>query len=102
LYGSSPMEHLTSLQSLGIYYCDSVFAGVTALPQSIKEFTLNTCDKVLASSCITVGGSGWQKIKHIPYASIKGKSSILVVVVSVIVYNGRRSPSSRSLQNNVY
>ncbi|XP_071679305.1 putative disease resistance protein RGA4 [Lolium perenne] len=85
LYGSSPMEHLTSLQSLGIYYCDSVFAGVTALPQSIKEFTLNTCDKVLASSCITVGGSGWQKIKHIPYASIKGARNTEVLMKMGVV-----------------
>jgi len=67
------MEHLTTLQSLKIWSRKKILS-LPVLPQSIKKFELRTSDEVLVSSCITAGDPDWQKIKHIPYMSIVGRS----------------------------
>jgi hypothetical protein len=82
--GSCCMERLTSLQTLMISSCDSILSLPT-LPQSIKDFKLRTDSEVLLSSCRTAGDPDWQKIKHIPYAIIDGKSSIQVVPFCVFM-----------------
>ncbi|XP_051198993.1 putative disease resistance RPP13-like protein 1 isoform X2 [Lolium perenne] len=84
LMRSCCMKHLTSLQSLEIYCCDCIWS-LPALPQSIKKFNLITGDKELVSSCITVGDPDWQKIKHIPYASIEDvRGSYIVMKMGVV------------------
>ncbi|XP_047086578.1 putative disease resistance protein RGA3 [Lolium rigidum] len=62
------IEHLTSLQSLEIKSCQNI-RSLPALPPSLERLDLNDCG-MLACSCKTIGDPDWQKIKHIPYASI--------------------------------
>ncbi|XP_047055007.1 putative disease resistance RPP13-like protein 1 [Lolium rigidum] len=65
------MEHMTSLQTLHILWCQNIrIQSLPTLPQSIKDFKLCTDSEVLLSSCRTAGDPDWQKIKHIPYVSI--------------------------------
>jgi hypothetical protein len=83
---SCRIEHLTSLQMLTISSCDGTLSLPT-LPQSIKNFNLLTDNEVLLSSCRTAGDPDWQKIKHIPYASI-GKSVSITLLLIPVSRNG--------------
>jgi len=59
------MEHLTSLKKLEIYDCMNM-RSLGALPKSLEEFTVVSCNHKFMRSCITTDESNWQKIEHIP------------------------------------
>ncbi|CAL5035961.1 unnamed protein product [Urochloa decumbens] len=59
------MELLTSLELLSIHSCLNI-RSLPALPRSLKQFDLSSCNEEFMRSCETIDDPNWQKIQHIP------------------------------------
>jgi hypothetical protein len=56
---------LTSLQVIEICHCSNI-RSLPALPRSLEQFWLTSCNEEFMRSCKTVEDPNWQKIQHIP------------------------------------
>jgi hypothetical protein len=63
------MEQLTSLKKLIIFTCVNI-QWLPALPRSITEINIVSCNAAFTKSCRTIGHPNWQKIEHIPKKDI--------------------------------
>jgi len=63
------MEQLTSLKKLIIMKCFNI-RWLPALPRSIQEINVMSCNAAFTKSCRTIGHLNWQKIQHIPKKDI--------------------------------
>ncbi|RCV37459.1 hypothetical protein SETIT_8G064600v2 [Setaria italica] len=59
------MERLSSLKKLFIIACLNI-RWLPALPPSLEELNVVSCDAAFTRSCQTTGHPNWQKIEHIP------------------------------------